>query len=95
MRSYETIFILSPEINDELKQSLIQKFKGIITENGGEVTNVDEWGKRKLAYEIKKKNEGYYVLMNFNADIDVPHELERNYKITDGILRYLIVNLDK
>lgn len=57
MRSYETIFILSPEINDELKQSLIQKFKGIITENGGEVTNVDEWGKRKLAYEIKKKTK--------------------------------------
>lgn len=95
MRSYETIFILSPEINDEVRPSYIEKFKNLIAEKGGEVTNVDEWGKRKLAYEIDKKNEGYYVLMNFNGDVEVPHELERVYKITDGVMRYLIVKLDK
>ena len=60
-----------------------------------EITNVDEWGRRNLAYEIDKKSEGYYVLMNFTSDVDVPHELERVYKITDGILRYLIVKVDK
>ncbi|MDK2807164.1 MAG: small subunit ribosomal protein [Thermoanaerobacterium sp.] len=95
MRSYETIFIISPDVNDEARPALIEKFKNLITEKGGEITNVDEWGRRKLAYEIDKKSEGYYVLMNFNSDVDVPHELERVYKITDGILRYLIVKVNK
>lgn len=95
MRAYETIFILSPELDEENKTNLVEKFKKLITENGGEITNFDEWGKRKLAYPINKKSEGYYVLMNFNAEVNVPHELERVYKITDGVMRYLIVKTEK
>lgn len=95
MRAYESIFILSAELNDENRANLVEKFKNLIAQNGGELTNFDEWGKKKLAYPINKKTEGYYFLMNFNSEVDVPHELERVYKITDGVMRYLIVKSDK
>lgn len=95
MRSYETVFIISPDLSEEERPSFIEKFKNLIKEKGGEVTNVDEWGKRRFAYEINKKTEGYYVLMNFNGEVDVPRELERVYRITDGVMRYLIVKDNK
>lgn len=95
MRSYETMYILSPELSEEERKGLIERFKNLIIENGGELTNFDEWGKRKLAYLIDKKSEGYYVLMNFNANTNVSQELERVYKITDGVLRYLIIRTDE
>lgn len=95
MRSYETMYILSPDLSEEERKGLIERFKNLIIENGGEITNFDEWGKRKLAYPIDKKPEGYYVLMNFNSDSRVSQELERVYKITDGVLRYLIIRTDE
>jgi small subunit ribosomal protein S6 len=95
MRSYETMYILSPDLSEEERKGLIERFKNLIIENGGEITNFDEWGKRKLAYPIDKKPEGYYVLMNFNSDSRVSRELERVYKITDGVLRYLIIRTDE
>ncbi len=93
MRKYETIFVLRPDLEEEAKNAMIEKFTGIINSDG-EVTNIDEWGKRKLAYEIEKIREGYYVLVDFVANADLPAELERNYKISDDVLRYIVVNKD-
>ncbi|HHY91076.1 MAG TPA: 30S ribosomal protein S6 [Clostridiales bacterium] len=94
MKKYEMLFILRPDIEEEERNQVIEKFKTIVAERQGEVENVDEWGNRKLAYEIQKLNEGYYVLMNFKAGVDVPHELDRNAKILDSVIRHLIVCLD-
>lgn len=91
MRKYETIFILHPTMEEEVVKANIEKFKGVIETNGGVVDNVDFWGKRKLAYEIKKVNEGYYTLINFSANPELPKELDRIFRITDGIVRHIIV----
>lgn len=91
MRNYETIFVLRPDMDEEQIKAAIEKFSGIITSNGGEVTKVEEWGKRRLAYEVQKLREGYYVLCYFNADPELPKELERNYKIADEVIRYIVV----
>jgi small subunit ribosomal protein S6 len=91
MRSYETIFVLRPNLEEEARNAAIAKFTNIIN-TAGEVENVDEWGTRKLAYEIEKLREGYYVLVNFKATIDLPAELERNFRISDDVIRYIVVN---
>jgi small subunit ribosomal protein S6 len=93
MRNYETIFILKPSLEEENRNAVIAKFKGII-EDGGEVVSVDEWGMRKLAYEIQKLKDGYYVLITFKSDSDVVDELERNYKISDDVMRFIVINKD-
>ncbi|QNU67086.1 30S ribosomal protein S6 [Ruminiclostridium herbifermentans] len=93
LKKYETIFIINPEVGEENTKALVEKFKAMI-EASAQVESVDEWGKRKLAYEIKDKNEGYYVLVNFSSSPDFPAELERVYKITEGILKYIIINKD-
>ena len=94
MNRYEAIFVISPEADEEKIQSLIERMKGIIEENGS-VENIDEWGKRKLAYEVKGFNEGFYVLMNFTADTAIPAEMDRVFKITDGIIRHMILREDE
>ncbi|SKC88308.1 30S ribosomal protein S6 [Maledivibacter halophilus] len=94
MRKYETMFIVKPDVEEEKRNELIEKFKGII-ETDGEIEEVNEWGTKKLAYEIDKLKEGYYVLINFKANTDLPKELERNFKITDGIIRYIVINLEE
>lgn len=90
MNKYETIFIIRPEAEEELVQSLIEKTTGIIETNGS-VESIDQWGKRKLAYEVKGFKEGYYVLMNFTADATIPAELDRVFKITEDIIRHIII----
>ena len=95
MNNYELLYIISNELSDEAKEAVIAKFSAIITDNGGTVDSVDKWGTRKLAYAINYKTEGYYVLVNFTAPATLPAELERVFNITDGILRSLIVKLDK
>jgi len=92
MRKYETIFILNPSFDDEAVKANIEKFKGVIENGGGTVDNVDFWGKRKLAYEIKKVGEGFYTLFNFTASPELPRELDRIFRITDGVIRHIIVN---
>ena len=74
MRKYETIFIQNPTFDEETLNANIEKFKGIIENGGGTVDNVDVWGKRKLAYEINKVNEGFYTLVNFTASPELPKE---------------------
>lgn len=93
MRNYETIFVLRPNLEEEKRNSVIEKFKGIIS-TAGEIKNADEWGTRKLAYEIEKLKEGYYVYVNFMAQTDLPKELERNFKIADEVIRYIVINLE-
>ena len=91
MRKYETIFILSPSFEEEAVKATIEKFKGVIENGGGTVENVDFWGKRKLAYEIAKVNEGFYTLINFEANTELPKELDRVFRITDGVIRHIVV----
>lgn len=91
MNSYETLYVIKPDLDDEVRAALIQKFSAIITDNGGEIESVDEWGKRKLAYAINYISEGYYVLVNFKAQPELPAELERNFKINDNIMRYIVI----
>lgn len=92
--SYETIFIVNPNLSEEDTKSIVAKFTSLI-ESAGTIESVEDWGKRKLAYEINDEKEGYYTLVNFTADSQFPRELERNYKITDSILRYLVVKKEK
>lgn len=83
---YEALYIINPQLTEEDTQALVEKFKAMV-EAEGTLTAIDEWGKRRLAYPIEDLNEGYYVLMTFEAKPDFPAELERVMKITDGIMR--------
>ncbi len=87
---YETMFILDTALTDEQLEALLEKFKTLIG-SAGEIETVDVWGKRRLAYTINYKTEGYYVLINFSADTEFPKELDRIFKITDGVIRSMIV----
>lgn len=95
MRVYELMFILRPSLDEEAVKANVEKFKGIIENNGGTIENVDLWGKRKLAYPIEKVNEGHYVLINFKADSELPKELSRNLKISDAVIRDMIVKNER
>ncbi|MBQ9846768.1 MAG: 30S ribosomal protein S6 [Clostridia bacterium] len=88
--SYEVVLIFSVSQGEEATNALVEKFKNLITENAT-VENVDEWGKRKLAYLIDDEAEGYYVLVNFESEADFPAELDRITNITDGVLRSMII----
>jgi small subunit ribosomal protein S6 len=91
MRKYEVMYIIRPDVEEEVVQSTVEKFQNIMN-NGGEVTKSNVMGKRRLAYEINKFRDGHYVLVNFNATPEVVTELDRVMKISDEIIRYLIVN---
>jgi small subunit ribosomal protein S6 len=90
VKKYESLYVIVPELNEEETKSVIDKFNGIITANGGEIVKVDEWGKRRLAYPIDYKNEGYYVLVVFESEGNLPAELERNMKNDEKIMRYKV-----
>ncbi len=90
MNQYEVLYIIVPDQDEETTRASIEKYKAIVESNGGEVAQVDEWGKKKLAYEIDYKTEGYYVLMSFNSAPEFPKELERNFKNDEAILRYMV-----
>lgn len=95
MYNYETLFVLKPELEEEAIKANVDKFSEIITKGGGEIVSVDEWGKKKLAYPILDRTEGYYVLTTFNAGGELPSELERNFRITEDVMRYLVKRLDR
>ena len=94
MNPYEAMYIIVPELDEETNRSVIEKFKGIVEQNGGEIAALDEWGKRKLAYVIDYKTEGYYVLMSFSGASELPKELERNLKNDERVLRFLVTRKD-
>jgi small subunit ribosomal protein S6 len=91
---YELVYILDAALEDEARKEQISRFGGLITNNGGTVEKMDEWGKRRLAYPINFKNEGYYVMVSFTAAPEVPREMERNLQIADSVLRYQIIKLE-
>ena len=93
MNKYEVVYIIDPAVEDEARKTLINRFNELITGNGGSVDKVEEWGKKRLAYAIDYKTEGYYVLVNFQAEADLPKELERNLQISDSVIRYQVIKL--
>lgn len=91
MCSYETLFVVRPDLGEEATEAVVNKFTSLIADNGGAVEAVNAWGKRRLAYPIEKINEGYYVLVNFKSEPTLPLELNRVFGITDEIMRYIVV----
>jgi len=92
MNRYELTYIIDIDLEETSRKELIEKFNGLIQLNGGEVEKVDEtWGRRKLAYPINDKMEGYYVMVTFKSEGDLPREIERNLEINDSVMRYLII----
>jgi small subunit ribosomal protein S6 len=92
-RKYEAVFILNPAIGDEAITATTDKVKALI-ESEATLEQMDVWGRRRLAYEIDDQKEGYYVLVNFSSEAEFPKELERVLKITDGVMRYMVVRAD-
>ena len=95
MRDYEMMFILNPMLDEEATKAAMDKVGTLVTGNGGEVSKLDPWGKRRLAYPIKHFRDGQYVLMHFKMDPAAIVQLERTLQITDDVLRDLIVRLDE
>ena len=96
MNRYELTYIIDTALEETARKELIEKFSGLITANGGEIEKVDEtWGKRRLAYAINDKVEGYYVLVTMKAPTDLPREIERTMGINENILRCLIIKLEE
>jgi len=96
MNRYELIYIIDTGLEETARKELVEKVSALISANGGEVEKVDEtWGKRRLAYAIDYKTEGWYVLVNFKGPAELPRELERNLQINENVLRYLVVKLEE
>ena len=93
MTNYELMFIIESTLEDAVRDQTIDTVKGIIADNG-EITKADVWGMKKLAYPIQKKNEGYYMVVEFKANGDFPKELDRRLKISDNVIRHMIINKD-
>ena len=91
MRDYEMMIIIDPTVDERNLGTFVDKLLQVVPNEGGSVAKVDIWGKRRLAYPINKENEGVYTLINFTSEVDFPAELDRVYKITDGVLRSMIV----
>lgn len=94
MNKYELAVVVSAKIEDDARAEIIEKVKDLIARVGGNVTDVDEWGKRRFAYEIQKMKEGFYYFIHFEAESTVPAELEQRIRIMDHVLRYLCVRQD-
>jgi small subunit ribosomal protein S6 len=94
MNKYESMIVLMPGLTEEEYTASIDKVKSVIESDGGVVENVDLWGKRRLAYEINKINEGYYVLFSFSAKPALPKELDRILRISDKVVRHMIIVLN-
>ena len=94
MNQYEVMYVIDPTLEDSARTELINRFSELVKKNGGEVDRVDEWGKRRLAYAIQYKTEGYYVLMYIKAPAELPREIERNMQISDSVLRYMVIRFE-
>ena len=95
MNKYELAVVVSAKIEDDARAAAVDKCKALIERFGGQITNVDDWGKKKLAYEIQKMNEGFYYFIQFDAESTAPAELEKRVRIVDGVIRYLCVRQDE
>lgn len=95
MNKYELAVVLSAKLEDEERAAAIEKVKGYITRFGGTITDIDEWGKKRLAYEVQKMKEAFYYFIRFDAESTVPAEIESRIRIMDNVIRYLIVKQDE
>ena len=95
MNKYELCVVLSAKIEDDERAAVLEKVQKYITRFGGTVTGIEEWGKKKLAYEIQKMKEGFYYFIKFDAPATAPAELESRVRIMDGVIRYLVVRQDE
>ncbi|KXG08620.1 30S ribosomal protein S6 [Anoxybacillus rupiensis] len=91
MRKYEIMYIIRPNMDDEGKKAVVERFNGILAENGAEITNVKEWGKRRLAYEINDFRDGYYMIVNVMSEPKAVQEFDRLAKISEDIIRHIVV----
>ena len=91
MNKYELALVVNAKIEDEERLATVEKAKEYITRFGGTITNIDEWGKKRLAYEIQKMKEEYYYFIQFDADTTVPAEIEKRVRIMENVIRYLCV----
>ena len=95
MNKYELSLVVNAKIEDDARAAVVEKAKEYITRFGGTITNVDEWGKKRLAYEIQKMREGFYYFIQFDAEAGVPAQIEENVRIMDNVLRFLCVRADE
>jgi small subunit ribosomal protein S6 len=93
MALYETIYIIHPELNEDDVEGHIQRVENLVTRLGGEILKTERWGKKRLAYEVNKHRYGYYVLLRLQANASVLPELERHYRLTEGIIKSLVIRL--
>ena len=95
MNKYELAVVVSAKLEDDERAATVEKVKDMITRHGGTITNVDEWGKKRLAYEVQKMKEGFYYFIRFDAEPTVPAEIESRVRIMDNVIRYLVVRQDE
>jgi len=91
MQKYELVVVLSGALEDDERSAAMERVSGYITRFGGNITNVDDWGKKKLAYEIQKMSEAYYTVVTFEAPLEAPAQIEENIRIMEQVVRFLIV----
>ena len=91
MSKYELAVVVSAKLEDDARAEVIEKVKALVTRFGGNITDVDEWGKKRLAYEIQKMKEAYYYFIHFQSETTTPGEIEERIRIMDGVIRYLCV----
>ena len=91
MSKYELAVVVSAKLEDDARAEVIEKVKALVTRFGGNITDVDEWGKKRLAYEIQKMKEAYYYFIHFESETTTPGEIEERIRIMDGVIRYLCV----
>ncbi|MGN0334287.1 MAG: 30S ribosomal protein S6 [Lachnospiraceae bacterium] len=94
MNKYELVLVVNAKIEDDERAAVVEKAKGYVTRFGGTVTEVEDWGKKKLAYEIQHMKEGFYYFIQFEADTTCPAELEKRVRIMDNVIRYLCIRKD-
>jgi small subunit ribosomal protein S6 len=96
MKKYETIFIMDPDLDDEQTQAAMEKIKGIITQvEGAELVKMEDWGMRRLSYDIRKKSRGRYILVHFSGTPALLSELHRNFRVMDAVIKFQSVRLDE
>lgn len=95
MNKYELAVVVSAKLEDDERAATIEKVKDLITKNGGTITNVDEWGKKRLAYEVQKMREAFYYFIQFDAEPTAPAEIESRIRIMENVVRYLCVRQDE
>ncbi len=94
MEHYELCLVVNAKVEDDVKNTTLENAKALITRFGGEIKNVEDWGKKKLAYEVQKMNEGFYYFIQFDAETTVPNEIEQRIRIMDNVLRFLCTKIE-